>query len=100
MAVTHKVLFVLLILAYERRRAVHFHISEHPAAKWTAQRVIDAFPWDEGPQSLLRDRDHVYGSSFRRRVRHMGIEEVLIARKSPWQNPYVGRLIGRKYPKT
>jgi putative transposase len=92
--VTHKVLFVLLILAHERRRVVHFNITEHPTAQWTAQQVVDVFPWNGAPRYLLRDRDCVYGASFRRRVRHMGIEEVLTAPRSPWQSPYVERLIG------
>jgi putative transposase len=59
-----------------------------------AQQVIEAFPWDEVPRYLLRDRDHIYGTAFRQRVQHMGIEEVVIAPGSPWQNPYVERLIG------
>jgi putative transposase len=92
--VTHKVLFVLWILAHERRRVVHVNVTEHPTAAWTAQQVIDAFPWDKAPRYLLRDRDHIYGAHFQQRVRHMGIEEVLIAPRSPWQNPYVERLIG------
>ena len=92
--VRHTVLFVLVILAHERRRVVHFNITEHPTAQWTAQQVVDAFPWDEAPRYLLRDRDRIYGAYFQQRVRHMGIEEVLIAPKSPWQNPYVERLIG------
>jgi putative transposase len=92
--VTCKVLFVLLILTHERRRVVHFSVTKHPTAEWTTQQVVDAFPWDEAPRYLLRDRDRVYGTSFRRRVRHMGIEEVLIAPRSPWQNPYVERLVG------
>jgi putative transposase len=92
--VTHKVLFVLLILAHERRRVVHFNLTEHPTAEWTARQVVDAFPWEEAPRYLLRDRDRIYSASFRQRVRHMGIEEVLIAPRSPWQNPYVERLIG------
>jgi putative transposase len=92
--VTHKVLFVLLILAHERRRLVHFNVTEHPTAEWTAQQVVEAFPWDGAPRYLLRDRDRIYGAAFRQRVRHMGIDEVLIAPKSPWQNPCVERLIG------
>jgi transposase InsO family protein len=87
------VLFVLVILAHERRRVVHFNITEHPSAAWTAQQMIEAFPWDEAPQYLLRDRDRVYGTDFRQRVRNIGIKEVLIAPRSPWQNPYVERLI-------
>jgi putative transposase len=85
---------VLLILAHERRRVVHLNITEHPTAQWTAQQVVEAFPWDQAPRYLLRDRDGIYGASFRQRVQHMGIEEVLIAPRSPWQNPYVERLIG------
>jgi putative transposase len=92
--VTHTVLFVLVILAHERRRVVHFNITEHPTARWTAQQVVDAFPLEEAPRYLLRDRDRIYGASFRQRVQHMGIEEVLIAPRSPSQNPYVERLIG------
>jgi transposase InsO family protein len=92
--VTHKVLFVLLILAHERRRLVHFNVTEHPTAEWTAQQVVEAFPWDGAPRYLLHDRDRIYGVAFRQRVRHMGIEEVLTAPKSPWQNPYVERLVG------
>jgi putative transposase len=92
--VTYKVLFVLLILAHERRRVVHVNITEHPTALGTAQQVAEAFPWDEASRYLLRDLDWIYGASFRQRVQHMGIKEVLIAPRSPWQNPYVERLIG------
>jgi putative transposase len=60
--VTHKVLFVLLILAHHRRRVIHFHITEHPTAAWTAQQIVDAFPWDEAPRYLLRDRDRIYNT--------------------------------------
>ena len=92
--VSHKVLFILLILAHERRRVVHFNVTEHPTAAWTTQQIIEAFPWNEVPRYLLRDRDRIYSASFGQRVRHMGIEEVLISPRSPWQNPYVERLIG------
>jgi putative transposase len=91
---TYKILFVLLILAHHRRRVVHVSITEHPTAEWTVPQVVDAFPWNEAPRYLLRDRDRIYSASFRQRVRNMGIEEVLIAPRSPWQNPYVERLIG------
>ena len=92
--VTHKGLFVLLIVAHHRRRVVHCNVTEHPAAEWTAQQLIEACPRDEAPRDLLRDRGRIYGAYFRQRVRHMGIEAVLIAPKSPWQNPYVERLLG------
>jgi putative transposase len=90
----HKVLFVLVILAHHRRGVVHFNVTEHPTAKWTAQQVVEAFPWETAPRYLLRDRDRIYSIAFRQRVRNMGMEEVVIAPRSPWQNPYVERLIG------
>ena len=91
---SYKVLFVLVILAHKRRRIVHVNVTEHPTAAWTAQQVVDAFPWDGAPRYLLRDRDRIYGGSFRQRIRNMGIDKVIIAPRSPWQNPYVERCIG------
>jgi transposase InsO family protein len=91
---TGRVLFVLVLLAHHRRRIVHFAITEHPTAAWTAQQVIEAFPNDTAPQWLLRDRDAIYGEAFRRRVAGMGISEVMTSPSSPWQNPYAERLIG------
>ncbi len=92
--VDFKVLFVLVILAHDRRRVVHFNVTEHPTEQWTAQQIVEAFPWDEAPRYLLRDRDSIYGVSFQRRVSGLGIEEVRTAPRSPWQNPFVERFIG------
>lgn len=92
--VTGKVLFGFVILAHARRRVVHFNIAVHRTAQWTAQQVVDALPWEEAPRYLLRDRDRIYATDVRQRVRHMGIDEVIIAPRSPWQNPSVERLIG------
>ncbi len=92
--VRHKVLFVLLILAHDRRRVVHFNVTEHPTAQWTAPQVVEAFPWEKAPRYILRDRDCVYGILFQKRVHSMGIEEVLTAARCPWQNPFLERLIG------
>ncbi len=89
-----RVLFVLVVLAHQRRRVVHFNVTEHPTAAWTAQQIVDAFPNDTVPSALLRDRDTVYGAAFRQRVKGMGIGEVLTAPSSPWQNPFAERLIG------
>jgi transposase InsO family protein len=92
--VRFKVLFVLIILAHDRRSGVHFNITTNPTARWRGQQVTEAFPWDTAPRFLLRDRDGVYGADFRRRVHSIGIEEVIIAARSPWQSPYVERMIG------
>jgi len=89
-----RVLFVLVVLAHHRRRVVHFNVTEHPTAHWTAQQIVDAFPDDCAPPYLLRDRDCVYGHAFRQRVKGMGIDELLTAPHSPWQNPFAERLIG------
>ncbi|MBI1894760.1 MAG: transposase [Candidatus Rokubacteria bacterium] len=89
-----RVLFVLVVLAHHRRRVVHFNVTEHPTAAWIAQQLVNAFPDDTAPAYLLRDRDQVYGHAFRQRVKGMQTREVLTAAQSPWQNPFVERLIG------
>lgn len=91
---TFRVLFVFIVLAHERRRIVHFNMTEHPTAQWTAQQIVEAFPWETAPRYLLRDRDSIYGGYVQRRLKSMGIEEVTIAPRSPWQNPYCERVIG------
>ncbi|MFC1572145.1 integrase core domain-containing protein [Candidatus Eisenbacteria bacterium] len=92
--VRNQILFVFLILAHERRRVLHFNVTANPTAEWTAQQIVEAFPWDSVPRYLLRDRDGIYGAHFSRRVKNMGIEQVVIAPRSPWQSPHVERLIG------
>jgi putative transposase len=89
-----KLLFVLVVLAHARRKVIHCNVTENPTAQWTAQQIIEAFPWDSAPKYLLRDRDAIYGNAFQQRVQSMGIEQVLSAPRSPWQNPFVERLIG------
>ncbi len=92
--VRFEILYVLIVLAHERRRLVHFNVTANPTAQWTAQQMVEAFPFDSAPRYLIRDRDGIYGAAFRRRVRSLDIEEVLTAPRSPWQNPYAERLIG------
>ncbi len=91
---TFRVLCVLLVLSHERRRVVHFNVTDSPTAQWTARQLVQAFPWDTAPRFLLRDRDAIYAEEFRRTVRNLRIEDVPTAPYSPWQNPYVERLIG------
>jgi putative transposase len=92
--VMFKVLFVFVILAHDRRRVVHVNVTDAPSAQWTAQQLVDAFPWETAPRYLLRDRDAVYGVAFSSRAQALGIREVKTAPRSPWQNRYVERLIG------
>jgi len=92
--VSFRILYVFLVLAHERRRVLHFNVTEHPTAEWTAAQLIQAFPWNTAPRYLLRDRDRIYGDAFPMRTANMEIKEVLTAPRSPWQSPYVERLIG------
>jgi putative transposase len=91
---TFRVLFVLVVLSHERRRVVHFGVTEHPTEGWTMQQMREAFPWDEAPRYVLRDRDAIYGRDVVHLIRDMGMEEVLTAPRSPWQNPFFERLVG------
>jgi putative transposase len=89
-----RLLYVMIILAHDRRKIVRFDVTRHPTAGWLAQQVTEAFPWDAAPRYLLRDRDASYGAEFCKRVDTMGITEVVTAPRSPWQNPHVERVIG------
>jgi transposase InsO family protein len=89
-----QVLYVFLVLAHDRRRIVHFNVTAHPTAEWTGQQLREAFPFEQVPRHLLRDRDAIFGSEFRKDVKAMGIKEVLSAPRSPWQRAYVERVIG------
>jgi putative transposase len=83
--VLFKVLFVFVVLAHERRRVVHINVTDSPTAQWTAQQLVEAFPWATAPRYLLRDRDAVYGVACSSRAQAMGIHEVKTAPRSPWQ---------------
>jgi putative transposase len=89
-----QILYVFVVLAHERRRIVHFAVTAHPTAEWTAQQMREAFPWDTAPRYLLRDRDRIFGKDFVDQVKAMGIKQVLSAPRSPWQRAYIERLIG------
>ena len=91
---TFGVLFGFLILAHDRRRVLHFNVTANPTAEWTARQLVQAFPEETAPRFLVRDRDRIYGDRFRRMVEVLGVEEVVTAARSPWQNAYAGRLIG------
>lgn len=93
-AVLFRVLFVFVILSHDRRRLVHFAVAECPTAEWVAHQLLEAFPWDSAPHYLLRDRDGSYGERFCEAANWLGIQEVLTAPQSPWQNAYVERSIG------
>jgi transposase InsO family protein len=89
-----QVLYVFLVLAHDRRRILHFNVTAHPTAEWTGQQLREAFPFEQVPRYLLRDRDAIFGEEFRLQVTDMGIHEVLSAPRSPWQRAYVERVIG------
>ena len=92
--VTFGVIYVFLVLGNARRQIIHFNVTTNPTATWTGQQIAEAFPWDTTPSYLIRDRDSIYGSIFMRRVAAMGIKQIRTAKRSPWQNPYVERVIG------
>jgi len=89
-----KTLFVFVVLGHDRRRILHFNVTVHPTVEWTAQQIVEAFPFDRSPKYLLRDRDRIYGYEFRKQLEVMDIHEVLSAPRSPWQRAYVERVIG------
>src|ERR1019366_5932031 len=91
---TFRLLDAVIVLGHNRRTVIHFDVTQNPTQDWLARQMTEAFPWDTAPRYLLRDRDASYGWSFRDRVQAMGINEVVTAPRSPWQNAYVERIIG------
>ena len=89
-----RVLFVLVVLSHGRRRLVHFNVTEHPTAQWTARQLIEVCGQEESPRHLIRDRDRVYGERFSRQARMLDLREAVIASRSPWRNAYAERVIG------
>jgi putative transposase len=85
---------VFLVIEHERRRVLHFGVTEHPTAEWTAQQTAEAFSERDAKRYLIRDRDAIYGDAFRRRIHSLAIKEVVTAARSPWQNAFAERLIG------
>ncbi len=92
--VTFGIVYVFFVLSLERRRVLHFNVTEHPTAGWTAQQVIEACPFDGPGRFLIRDNDRIYGTYFRDRVDGLGLEQIRTAFRSPWQNGFAERWIG------
>jgi putative transposase len=84
---TFRLLFVVVVLRHDRREILHLNVTDHPTAVWTLRQLTQAFPEDTAPNYLLRDRDGIYGQEFSRGVERMGIREVCITPRSPWQTP-------------
>src|SRR5256712_1298507 len=91
---TLRLLFGFLILRHNRRELVHVNVTDHPTAVWTAHQLVESSPEETAPKYLLRDRDAIYGDVFAQRVKGLGIREILIAPRAPWQNPFAERIIG------
>ena len=91
---TFRVLYVFVVLSHERREIMHFNVTGHPTAEWTARQLVEACGEDNTPRYLIRDRDGSYGHRFCQQTRALGIEEILTAPRSPWQNAYAERVIG------
>jgi putative transposase len=93
-SVSFRPLYLMIILAHDRKRIIHTSVTEHSTAVWLSQQVIEACPWETAPSFLLCDRDTSYGSVFSKRVAAMGITEVVTAPPSPWHHTYAERAIG------
>jgi len=87
-------LYAFVIVRLNRRDLVWINVTQNPTAEWIAVQLTEAFPWNEAPRYLIRDRDRIYGEVARRRISAMGIRDKPIAPASPWQNGFAERLIG------
>ena len=89
-----KLLYAFVVVRLDRRDLVWINVTAHPTAEWVARQITEAFPWNEAPRYMIRDRDCIYSAVVTRRMRAMGIRDKPIAPASPWQNGFVERPIG------
>ena len=87
-------LYAFVIVRLDRRALIWINVTTNPTAEWVALQLTEAFPWNEAPRYLIRDRDRIYGAVVTRRLRAMGIRDKPTAPVSPWQNGFAERLIG------
>ena len=92
--ITFEVIYVFFVLSVDRRRILHFKVTRHPTAEWTAQQLVEACGFEVPGRFLFRDNDRIYGTYFKDRVEGLGLNHVTTAFRSPWQNPYAERWIG------
>ena len=92
--ISFKLMYGIAIIHLQRRKLVWTNATLHPTADWIARQISEAFPWNEAPSHLIRDRDTTYGAAFKRRLNSLGIRDHPTAPRSPWQNGYAERVIG------
>jgi transposase InsO family protein len=92
--ISFDLLYAFVVVRLDRRDLVWINVTTHPTAEWVARQITEAFPWNEAPRYMNRDRDRIYGSVVTRRLRAMGIRDRPITPASPWQNAFAERLIG------
>jgi transposase InsO family protein len=86
-----ELLYAFVIVRLDRRDLIWIDVTRHPTAEWIARQITEAFPWNEAPRYLIRDRDGLFGAILKRRLRAMGIRDKPIAPASPWQNAFAER---------
>ena len=89
-----ELLYAFVVIQLDRRELACINVTANPTAEWVARQITEAFPWDEAPGYMIRDRDRIYGSVVTRRLRGLGIRDRPTAPASPWQNGFAERLIG------
>ncbi len=91
---TFDIVYVFFVLSLERRRVLHVNVTAHPHAAWTAQQIVEAIGMEGVPARLVRDRDAIFTTVFDARVENLGIRQLRIAPRSPWQNGFAERWVG------
>ena len=87
-------MYVLIFLSLDRRKVIHFNVTDAPSALWTSLQLIQAFPFDTAPRFIIRDRDSIYGAVVTATIKQIGSTQRVISRRSTWQNGYCERMVG------
>src|ERR1035437_2038189 len=93
--INFKMMYVLVMIEHHRRKLIHFNVTENPNAEWSLQQIRNLlFDFAILPKYLIRDRYMKYGTLLGGKKNRFGIDEIVTAYRSPWQNGYCERVIG------
>ena len=91
--ITFGVIYVFFVIAYSRRRILHFNVTKHPTSLWVVQQLREAFPFGSAPRFLIFDRDGKYGLELPAAVCSLNMSPVRTSFESPWQNGVAERWV-------
>jgi transposase InsO family protein len=93
-SVFFRAIYVFIALSHDRRKILHWGVTDEPYSGWAIQQLRETFAFDETTQYVIRDNDAIFSEEYKQTVIRFGLKDTPTAPHSPWQNPYVERFNG------